>query len=200
MSASFRKTPSGTIEVNVVEDNAPVLVARSFRIAADGRVDLALWVEPTRVDSWIALRNPRIPMLNNSPDPGCFRFEHDEGFGRSEPAYYAGVVLMRIQGIQHSSEPDAHLVNLEGAVLAGSNTYPSDGRLCLGEAYNALTFQPAELLLHNTANNDLSWAGPALLGTRDADHLFHITTWPILRHLSPPPAAILADIARWWPT
>lgn len=197
MSAIFRKTASNDIEVSVTNDQSPVLLARSFRMVKEHRVDLALWLDATSCASYIALHNPCIQMLDNVGGGNDFGMDGDND-AESQYMRYNGVVLLCIPELNYSTEPNAYLIDLHGRALAGSNVY-GGGNLCLGDTFNPFTLQAAELLLHNEANDDLGWRGGLLEG-RWHDYIFHATTWPTLSHIKIPPDAILADIRRWWPT
>lgn len=196
MSAIFRKSSSG-IEACVTHDGSPVLVSRSFRMVDGFRVDIAHWIDPANMLCWFALRNPCIPMLDNSEDEEFFGYNSDSDNDReSKLVRYEGVILMLVSDLRDDQRP--YLLDLKGRILAGSNVYGS-GHYCLGDAFNPLSLQPVEMLLHNEANDDLGWRGHYLSGTWLENH-FLCTEWPTLNHHQSPPAAILADIARWWPT
>lgn len=196
MSATFRKTPKGEIEVSSIADGAPILISRSFRIVEGFRVDIAHWLDPNAMRCWFALRNPCIPMLDNREDDEVFGHHSDDGYGDSRLVRYEGVVLMLVNSLQ--SDPFAYLLDTRGNVLAGGNIYP-EGNYCLGDSFNPLSLQPVEMLLHNEANDDLVWKGDWLQGSWQDNH-FLCTTWPTYKHCQTPPDAILEDIARWWPT
>jgi hypothetical protein len=198
MSASFRKTPNGSIEVFAVKDNAPVFIGRTFRLVENFRVDIAQWFDPLKRQSWFALHNPCIPLLDNMDSDEYFKYSGDYDTPDSHIVRYENTVLMSSVDVASSSEPDMYLTDLRGYYFAGSNLY-GGGKLCLGDLYNPLTLQPVEHLIHNQANSDLGWRGDALEGEW-TDGIFHVSPWPIIDKIVSPPAAILADIARWWPT
>ena len=198
MSAIFRKTASNDIEVNIASDQSPVLLARSFRMVKDRGVDLALWLDAMNCASYIALRNPCIQMLDNVGGGDDFGMDGDNDDSESQYMRYNGVVLLYIPELNYRTEPSAYLIDLHGHALAGSNAFEG-GRLCLGDTFNPFTLQAAELLLHNSANDDLAWQGD-MLGGHWENGMFITTIWPTLSHIKTPPDAILADIRRWWPT
>jgi hypothetical protein len=202
MSAIFRKH-NGQIEVMVVEDGAPVLLSRCFRISNGFRVDIAHWLDPANMTAYIALRNPCLQMLDNLNYDDQFGLDSDVDADAPESAYvrYEGVVLMRMPDLNYEESPRPFLTDLDGRILSGSNVYNS-GHLCLGNSFNPLTIQPAELLLNNSANQDLGWIGGHLEGSwkHDNDSYFLISSWPSQSRKFTPPPAILADIRRWWPT
>lgn len=206
MSAIYRRTSKGDVEVKITKDDSPVLINKGFRIANEHKVEIAHYLHQMSRSAYYLIHRPML-MMNylDTGEENVFSTLDPTGDsdGCTEPrwAMFPGTIIMQVRYID--GDPHVYVTDTQKRSLAGSNVYDGDN-LCLGESINPFNFQPVEAFLENEANDDLGWRGDSLGGSwkeNGADSYFEITSWP---HISRPrteiPDALIGDIALWWPT
>jgi hypothetical protein len=167
-------------------------------------VQIVRWIDPDTTSVWMVLNSIRTSMMCSSLcDYDRFIALRDDD--RPCLAHYDWPVLMYCSSIAYNGQ-SWHLLNMDGAMLAGSNIYDQSfsrpWALCLGGTVNPITLHPVELMLANGANSDLCWLGGELEGEWIEDQnqaIFKIDSWPSCPEMFqvPVPAAVAANCSAW---
>lgn len=152
-----------------------------FRVFYDTQIRIAHWICPTRHQVAFVVDQIKMKMLCDPPhrrSPSTTFFSARSSAATSEIVWEKSPAIIFMP---RWDDKTCYLLNGEGRVKSGSNTYGSGssqpGSLCLGTVVDPFNLTPIEALFANEANRDLSWYGDSLAGSWE-NNQFIVTAWP----------------------
>lgn len=202
MPILIRKNQHGELEGKIEGPNSRscVLIGKGFRMYHGFRIEYLHFFDKDSTSFLIVLNRVVMTMLYDQiiwDEDGDFMLSGDDDDESEESAL---VLSEEVSILRLNPNEGAFLLDKEGKVRAGSNTW-SDGRLCLGEAYNLFGLDALDLLCTGNPNRDLHWAGWPLQGSFDNINsvlIFTIDLWPVLNTPYSIPPTVYDAIAHFW--
>lgn len=184
MSIQIRKKENGRLEARILSKNKVVVLNKTFRESAGERIDIThIWLPTQNTWAWI-ISNLVMEMLNskNNEEDNEIYYSDDERINKEvkrQLVHFPGTTILASPA---SYGDPIHLLDTNGAILAGSNIH-AGGNLCLGDSFSPTGVAPVELLIYNKANRDLPFHGEPIYGEykprKDAcrSSIFKISEW-----------------------